>query len=206
MKTTTLPDQPDAKSPAGADIRFLIDGKLGNMIHSTVPPHQTKRPFTQLLANSGTFWKDKERFGGIMAWNQCYQSRSRDFNRYSSRNSFSVPKRIRYRLEVHLYRLATLAGRLGGYVYQRKMETYCLITAPIDKRYPSGFRHFTMFLIDWARLLSPSFPCFPLCIFMKILWQNAKSISIGKFFPVTVSSLTLKAILTMISEIHFMLD
>ena len=25
MKTTTLPEQPDAKSPAGADIRFVRD-------------------------------------------------------------------------------------------------------------------------------------------------------------------------------------
>ena len=33
MKTVTLPTQPDAKSPAGADIRFLIDGETGNMIH-----------------------------------------------------------------------------------------------------------------------------------------------------------------------------
>lgn len=29
MKTVTLPTQPDAKSPAGADIRFLIDGETG---------------------------------------------------------------------------------------------------------------------------------------------------------------------------------
>jgi hypothetical protein len=32
MKTTMLPEEPDAKSPAGADIRFLMDGKTGNMI------------------------------------------------------------------------------------------------------------------------------------------------------------------------------
>ena len=35
MKTTMLPEHPDAKSPAGADIRFLVDGVTGNMIHST---------------------------------------------------------------------------------------------------------------------------------------------------------------------------
>jgi len=35
MKTVMLPTQSDAKSPAGADIRFLIDGETGNMILST---------------------------------------------------------------------------------------------------------------------------------------------------------------------------
>ena len=29
MKATTLPEQPDAKSPAGADIRFIMDGETG---------------------------------------------------------------------------------------------------------------------------------------------------------------------------------
>jgi hypothetical protein len=43
MKTVTLPIQPDAKSPASADIRYLISGKTGNMIHSTVPPHQINK-------------------------------------------------------------------------------------------------------------------------------------------------------------------
>ena len=40
MKTTILPEQPDAKSPAGAEIRYMMDGPTGNMIHSTAPPHQ----------------------------------------------------------------------------------------------------------------------------------------------------------------------
>jgi hypothetical protein len=35
--------QPDAKSPAGADIRYLVDGEIGKMIHSTVPPHQINK-------------------------------------------------------------------------------------------------------------------------------------------------------------------
>lgn len=43
MNTTTLPGHPDAKSPAGAHIRFLMDGKTGSMIHSTVPPHQVNK-------------------------------------------------------------------------------------------------------------------------------------------------------------------
>jgi lipoprotein-anchoring transpeptidase ErfK/SrfK len=43
MKETTLAVKPDAKSPAGADIRYLVDGPTGNMIHSTVPPGQINR-------------------------------------------------------------------------------------------------------------------------------------------------------------------
>lgn len=66
MKTILLPVMPDAKSPAGADIRFLIDGKTGNMIHSTVPPHQTNRAtvhatvseFWFVLEGHGEIWRD----------------------------------------------------------------------------------------------------------------------------------------------------
>jgi mannose-6-phosphate isomerase-like protein (cupin superfamily) len=43
MKTVILPEQSEAKSPAGADIRYLVAGKTGNMIHSTVPPGQINR-------------------------------------------------------------------------------------------------------------------------------------------------------------------
>ena len=38
MKTTALPEKPDAKSPAAADIRYIIDGTTRDMIHSTVLP------------------------------------------------------------------------------------------------------------------------------------------------------------------------
>jgi len=66
MKTTTLPEQPDAKSPAGADIRYIMDGKTGNMIHSTVPPHQVNRAtvhatvseFWYILEGHGEIWRD----------------------------------------------------------------------------------------------------------------------------------------------------
>ena len=66
MKTTMLPEQPDAKSPAGADIRFLMDGETGNMIHSTVPPHQVNRAtvhatvseFWYVLEGRGEIWRD----------------------------------------------------------------------------------------------------------------------------------------------------
>ena len=66
MKTTTLPEHPDAKSPAGADIRFLMDGEQGNMIHSTVPPgqvnkatvHATVSEFWYVLEGHGEIWRD----------------------------------------------------------------------------------------------------------------------------------------------------
>jgi mannose-6-phosphate isomerase-like protein (cupin superfamily) len=66
MKTTMLPEESDAKSPAGADIRFLMDGKTGGMIHSTVPPHQinkatvhaTVSEFWYVLEGHGEIWRD----------------------------------------------------------------------------------------------------------------------------------------------------
>jgi len=66
MKTIMLPESPDAKSPAGADIRFLMDGVTGNMIHSTVPPHQVNKAtvhatvseFWYILEGHGQIWRD----------------------------------------------------------------------------------------------------------------------------------------------------
>ena len=66
MKTTMLPERHDAKSPAGADIRFLMDGVTGNMIHSTVPPHQVNKAtvhatvseFWYVLEGHGQIWRD----------------------------------------------------------------------------------------------------------------------------------------------------
>ncbi len=74
MKTTVLPQEPDAKSPAGADIRFLMEGTTGNMIHSTVPPHQTNRAtvhatvseFWFILEGHGEIWRD-DGVGGCIA-------------------------------------------------------------------------------------------------------------------------------------------
>ena len=69
MKTTMLPDRPEAKSPAGADIRFLMAGETGNMIHSTVPPRQVNRAtrhatvseFWFVLEGRGEIWRDDGR-------------------------------------------------------------------------------------------------------------------------------------------------
>lgn len=54
MKETQLPVLADAKSPAGADIRFIMDGPTGNMIHSTVPPGQINR--ATVHATVSEFW------------------------------------------------------------------------------------------------------------------------------------------------------
>jgi len=66
MKTIVLPEHPDAQSPAGAKIRYLVDGKTGNMIHSTVPPYQVNRAtvhatvseFWYILEGHGEIWRD----------------------------------------------------------------------------------------------------------------------------------------------------
>ncbi len=65
MKETVLPDQPDAFSPAGAAIRFVMDGPTGNMIRSTVPPgqinratvHATVSEFWHVLSGRGEIWR-----------------------------------------------------------------------------------------------------------------------------------------------------
>ena len=65
VKETELPELADAKSPAGADIRFIMDGETGNMIHSTVPPgqinratvHATVTEFWHVLSGTGEIWR-----------------------------------------------------------------------------------------------------------------------------------------------------
>lgn len=63
MKTTNLTDCPKAKSPAGANIHYLMDGKTGNMIHSTVPPYQINR--ATVHATVSEFWFVLEGHGEI---------------------------------------------------------------------------------------------------------------------------------------------
>ena len=75
MKTVMLPKHPDGKSPAGADIRYLVDCERGNMIHSTVPPHQinkatvhaTVHEFWYVLEGHGEIWRDGGVESGITA-------------------------------------------------------------------------------------------------------------------------------------------
>ncbi|MEE9453271.1 MAG: cupin domain-containing protein [Paracoccaceae bacterium] len=63
MKETQLPATPDARSPAGADIRFIMDGACGNMIHSTVPMGQVNR--ATVHASVSEFWYILEGVGEI---------------------------------------------------------------------------------------------------------------------------------------------
>ena len=77
MKETTLPLDADAQSPAGADIRFIMDGPTGNMIHATVPAgqinkatiHATVSEFWYVLEGKGEIWRrtgDDERVTSLV--------------------------------------------------------------------------------------------------------------------------------------------
>ncbi len=74
MKTKLFPEQAEAKSPAGAEIRYLVDGTTGNMIHSTVPAHQVNRAtvhatvseFWYILEGHGQIWRDDGVESGIV--------------------------------------------------------------------------------------------------------------------------------------------
>lgn len=65
MQTNPFPSAATARSPAGAEIRFLIDGETGGMIHSTVPPgqvnratvHATVSEFWHVLGGEGRIWR-----------------------------------------------------------------------------------------------------------------------------------------------------
>lgn len=67
MHTRPFPEAPDARSPAGAEIRYLMEGATGNMIHSSVPPHQVNRAtihatvseFWYVLSGRGEIWRRK---------------------------------------------------------------------------------------------------------------------------------------------------
>ena len=65
MQTRSFPSTPDARSPAGAEIRYLMGGTTGDMIHSTVPPgqvnratvHATVSEFWFILSGEGQIWR-----------------------------------------------------------------------------------------------------------------------------------------------------
>ncbi len=68
MQTRRFPENPDARSPAGAEIRYLMEGDTGNMIHSTVPPgqvnratvHATVSEFWHVLSGRGEIWRQDQ--------------------------------------------------------------------------------------------------------------------------------------------------
>lgn len=65
MQTRSFPATADGRSPAGAEIRYLLEGETGNMIHSTVPPgqvnrgtvHATVSEFWHVLSGEGQIWR-----------------------------------------------------------------------------------------------------------------------------------------------------
>jgi mannose-6-phosphate isomerase-like protein (cupin superfamily) len=69
VQTRPLPSTADARSPAGAEIRYLLEGETGNMIHSTVPAgqvnratvHATVSEFWHVLSGEGRIWRRDSR-------------------------------------------------------------------------------------------------------------------------------------------------
>jgi len=65
MQTRSLPSAPDDRSPAGAEVRHLVEGTTGSMIHSTVLPgqvnratvHATVSEFWFVLSGEGQIWR-----------------------------------------------------------------------------------------------------------------------------------------------------
>jgi mannose-6-phosphate isomerase-like protein (cupin superfamily) len=65
MQTRSFPLAPDGRSPAGAEVRSLVEGEAGSMIHSTVPPgqvnratvHATVSEFWHVLSGHGQIWR-----------------------------------------------------------------------------------------------------------------------------------------------------
>jgi mannose-6-phosphate isomerase-like protein (cupin superfamily) len=65
MQTRSFPSTAQARSPAGAEIRYLMGGETGDMIHSTVPPgqvnratvHATVSEFWHVLSGEGQIWR-----------------------------------------------------------------------------------------------------------------------------------------------------
>jgi mannose-6-phosphate isomerase-like protein (cupin superfamily) len=65
MQTRAFPPAPVGRSPAGAEVRVLLEGEWGSMIHSTVPPgqvnratvHATVSEFWFILAGEGRIWR-----------------------------------------------------------------------------------------------------------------------------------------------------
>lgn len=65
MQTRSFPAAAEGRSPAGAEIRYLIEGTPGGMIHSTVPPgqvnratvHATVSEFWHVLSGEGQIWR-----------------------------------------------------------------------------------------------------------------------------------------------------
>jgi mannose-6-phosphate isomerase-like protein (cupin superfamily) len=68
MQSRSFPEDSDGYSPAGAEVRLLMEGTTGVMIHSTVPPgqinraavHATVSEFWHVLSGVGAIWRRDE--------------------------------------------------------------------------------------------------------------------------------------------------
>jgi quercetin dioxygenase-like cupin family protein len=116
MKTTILPEHPDAKSPAGADIRFVMACEAGNMIHSTVPPQQVNR--ATMHATVSELWFVLEGRGEI--WRNDGDESC--VTALVPGTSVDIPVGTAFHLRLH----AALAGRLGGDVRRREVAAHDL--------------------------------------------------------------------------------
>jgi mannose-6-phosphate isomerase-like protein (cupin superfamily) len=54
MQTRPFPPAPEGRSPAGVEIRYMIEGETGGMIDATVPPGQVNR--ATVHATVSDFW------------------------------------------------------------------------------------------------------------------------------------------------------
>ncbi|WP_298772915.1 hypothetical protein [uncultured Shewanella sp.] len=64
MKTTRLSDEPDTRSPAGAEVRFMMEGATGGMIHCSLLPFQINKAVMLqsmsfgMCCGHGEIWRD----------------------------------------------------------------------------------------------------------------------------------------------------
>ena len=109
MQTRSFPATPDGRSPAGAEIRYLIEGETGNMIHSTVPPGQVNR--ATVHATVSEFWHVLSGEGRL--------------HRHSGWDGIPVSLHRRRATPVPLHQHAALARRQGSDGHRGPVETDC---------------------------------------------------------------------------------
>ena len=123
MQTRPLPETPDARSPAGAEIRYLIGGTTGDMIHSTVPPGQVNR--STVHATVSEFWHVLSGRGEI--WRRDESGEQMTVLTPGVSIDIPVGTAFQYRCTgrgtaaVSVYHDAAVAGRRGGNRYRRSV-------------------------------------------------------------------------------------
>jgi hypothetical protein len=116
MQTRPLPETPEGRSPAGAEIRYLMGGTTGDMIHSTVPPEQVNR--ATVHATVSEFWYVLSGPGGNLApgreRGRSDRSDAGCLHRHPGRYCLPVPLYGGGSAAVSVHHDAALAGRRGG--------------------------------------------------------------------------------------------